>query len=267
MHSNQRTQESYDKLHHALEWPMLALSIIFTALLLAPSVFDLNETQQRAAESTMWFIWAAFVFEYLALLYVAPDRLQMVRTHLLDLAIILLPALRPLRILRMLRLLTVVGRATVAVRRIFRRTGFQAFLLVAGALVASGAGFVYFAEKSHPENAFEHFGDALWWAIVTSTTVGYGDYSPVTAAGRAVAVVLMLVGIALFSVVTANIAAFFVESDANQDSEERLSEISNRLARIERALNVDEHVNMTNATSSAPAPNGIDVSNTPSTTV
>ena len=93
--------------------------------------------------------------------------------------------------------------------------------------------------------------------------------APGTAAGRAVAVVLMLVGIALFSVVTSNIAAFFVESDANQDSEERLSEISNRLARIECALNIDERATMTNATSSTPpqAPNGIDVSNTPSATV
>lgn len=53
--------------------------------------------------------------------------------------------------------------------------------------------------------------DGVWWALVTSTTVGYGDMVPVTPEGRGIAVLLMLVGIALLSVVTANIAAFFVE--------------------------------------------------------
>lgn len=57
---------------------------------------------------------------------------------------------------------------------------------------------------------------------MTSTTVGYGDYTPVTAEGRAIATVLMLVGVGVFGVVTANLAAFFVESA--DDHEEALAD-------------------------------------------
>ena len=61
------------------------------------------------------------------------------------------------------------------------------------------------------ENASIHsFTDALWWAFVTITTVGYGDMVPVTVAGRAMAIILMLGGIAFFSGVTANLASFLV---------------------------------------------------------
>ncbi|MFH1560908.1 MAG: potassium channel family protein [Chloroflexota bacterium] len=57
------------------------------------------------------------------------------------------------------------------------------------------------------------FPDALWWAVVTITTVGYGDMVPVTAAGRAIAFVLMLGGITFFGGLTANLAAFLVRTD------------------------------------------------------
>jgi voltage-gated potassium channel len=95
----------------------------------------------------------------------------------------------------------------------------------------------YAFERNHPDGAFNHAGDALWWAIVTATTVGYGDFSPVSSEGRAVAVVLMLVGIGLLSVVTANVAAFMVESGEG-DGEEGggLAEVNARLERIEAAL-------------------------------
>jgi voltage-gated potassium channel len=71
--------------------------------------------------------------------------------------------------------------------------------------------------------------------LVTATTVGYGDVVPVTAEGRGVAVALMLVGVALLSVVTANIAAFFVEESDAADRGE-LVEVRERLERIERLL-------------------------------
>ncbi|MFH1382959.1 MAG: potassium channel family protein [Chloroflexota bacterium] len=60
--------------------------------------------------------------------------------------------------------------------------------------------------------SIKSFADALWWAVVTITTVGYGDMVPVTVAGRAVAFVLMLGGIAFFSGVTANLASFLIKS-------------------------------------------------------
>jgi len=61
-----------------------------------------------------------------------------------------------------------------------------------------------------PENRFNGFLDALWWSIVTITTVGYGDKYPITVAGRIIAIVLMLTGIGVFGAVTANIADLLI---------------------------------------------------------
>lgn len=72
----------------------------------------------------------------------------------------------------------------------------------------------------------------MWWALVTVTTVGYGDKFPVTSGGRGVAVVLMLLGIGLIGILTASVASYFVESKANDD----MAELRQRLDRIEELL-------------------------------
>jgi voltage-gated potassium channel len=68
------------------------------------------------------------------------------------------------------------------------------------------------AERNAPDASITTFGEALWWTITTLSTVGYGDRYPVTLEGRLVAATLMVAGIALLGVVTASIAAWFVEN-------------------------------------------------------
>jgi voltage-gated potassium channel len=102
-----------------------------------------------------------------------------------------------------------------------------------------------FEEKAKGSN-IHSYPDALWWAIVTVTTVGYGDRYPVSAGGRAVAVVLMLVGLGLIGVLTATVASVFVKehTDANKEAfkkghdelGQQLSAISDRIADVERRL-------------------------------
>lgn len=226
--------EAYELFRTAAEWPMLALSVVFAVALVVPLVTEVAATTRAALETVMWFIWAAFVVEYLTLFYLAPDRLHMVRSHVLDLVIIVVPFLRPLRILRLLRLVSVLARAGVAFRRVSTRPGFPQ-LPARGPRRGRGRrrravrGGTRSARGEHPL-----LRGRLVVAVVTSTTVGYGDHFPVTAEGRAVAVVLMLVGIAVFGVVTANIAAYFAE-EANDDTEE----LKTRLARIEELLTAD----------------------------
>jgi voltage-gated potassium channel len=226
-----RSAEAYERFQRQAEAPMLVLALAFGALLVIPWAVDLSAGAQDAITTATWLIWGAFVVEYLALLYLAPSRWQMVRTHVLDLVIIALPFLRPLRALRLLRLVSVAGRAGVALNRIATRPGFRGFLAFALVVIVGCAAGLYAFERGHPDATIGHFGDALWWAIVTATTVGYGDHYPVTAEGRGVAVVLMLLGIGIFSVVTANIAAYFVEEHDDQDAD-----VAARLERIERLL-------------------------------
>jgi Ion channel len=83
-----------------------------------------------------------------------------------------------------------------------------------------------------PQTVKGGYGDGIWWAIVTASTVGYGDISPSTPAGRLIAVALMLVGIGLMSTLAASITAHFVQETENA----QLREVCTRLERIETLL-------------------------------
>ncbi|WP_337589178.1 potassium channel family protein [Arthrobacter alpinus] len=91
-------------------------------------------------------------------------------------------------------------------------------MAASGLLVYIGALAMYDAEKGAPNANIQSFGDAAWGAIVTITTVGYGDLSPVTATGRVIAVALMIGGIALLGTVTATLASWLVDKVSAEDS-------------------------------------------------
>lgn len=115
--------------------------------------------------------------------------------------------LRPLRLLRALAFARMLNRT--AVRGLAGRV---MTYVVGTALAACGLGAlaVLDAERGAPDANITTFGDALWWAATTVTTVGYGDRYPVTSTGRVIAVALMVVGIAVVGSVTAAVAAWLV---------------------------------------------------------
>ena len=84
-------------------------------------------------------------------------------------------------------------------------------LLVVGliSLIICSSAYYYFESPVNPDLGV---GDAFWWGFVTSTTVGYGDYFPVTLGGRIIATILMLIGISAFGFITAAVASIFVEN-------------------------------------------------------
>jgi hypothetical protein len=126
-----------------------------------------------------------------------------------------LRSVRAFRFVRLFRAFKMV-RYSKAIQRFHRafliaKEEIVLFLCVAGlVLYFAAVGIYYFENEAQPEK-FASVFHSLWWAVATLTTVGYGDLVPVSPEGRGLAVLLMLVGIALLSVVTANIAAFFVE--------------------------------------------------------
>lgn len=194
-----------------------------------------------------WVIWGIFAADFATRIWLAERRGRYLLTHPIDALVVLLPALRPLRILRVFTagqtLVTRGGRLSL-----LRST--QAIATAASLLVLIAALAALDAEQNAPGSHITTLGDALWWAASTVSTVGYGDTFPVTGTGRLVAAALMLVGISLVGAVTATIAAWFIAQtrDAAQVEE---ADLAVRLTRIEAAL-AEIHQTLRPATHTAP---------------
>jgi voltage-gated potassium channel len=181
-------------------------------------------------EIANWVIWAIFAAELVFILVVAPRKTAALRAHWLDAAIVLvtvplygelLSSLRSVRLYRLLRLAragVVIGRALQAERRL---TSGNALRLAALATVflTVAAGAVQATVDTHD---FATFWDGVWWAVVTVTTVGYGDIYPTTVPGRIIGMVLMLAAIGFLAVLTATVASHFIQVDQEEGGQEML---------------------------------------------
>lgn len=185
--------------------PLTWLSLAFLVVYGVPIVdTDLTAGAERACTIASWTIWALFATDYVTRVWLADDRRAFVRRHVLELLAVALPMLRPLRALRVLSLSTLAAHVDGS-SRIFENAA-RAVALAATLLVTIGSLAMLDAEWDAAGANITSFGDALWWAVTTITTVGYGDTYPVTVEGRLIATVMMLLGIALVGVVTAGIA-------------------------------------------------------------
>ncbi|GAA3819633.1 potassium channel family protein [Cellulomonas soli] len=198
---------------------MLAAALVFLAAYAIPIANpDLSAGVVRACSVVVLATWVAFGVDYLGRLLLSEDRATFVRRNVFDLAVLVLPMLRPLRLIRFVTLLSVLNRNSSRGLR-----GRVVVYVVAGTslLVLCGALAVTDAERGAPEANIRNVGDGLWWALSTMTTVGYGDRYPTTTTGRFVAGALMLGGIALLGVVTATLASWLVERVAEAGESER----------------------------------------------
>ena len=151
-----------------------------------------------------------------------------------------LPLLRPLRLLRLIPLLSVLNRRA----RVTLRGRVAVYIAGGASLLAFCAALaVLDAERSSPNANITDFGDAIWWAVTTMTTVGYGDRFPVTDTGRLVAFGLMMGGIALLGTVTATLASWLVETvAAEKEQAEDIQVVVRRLEdKIDRLTVEREH--------------------------
>ena len=194
------------RIEHLTELPLLLMSFVMVPLLVGPIFWDLSDARLQVFFGVEIFIWALFAADLALKIIVAPRRLRYLRRHWLEVLVVAVPWFRPLRIIRVF----LFGfRGAMSIRRMVHVD----FLLVfALGLVIIAATIVASVETS-PDSQITSFEDALWWSMVTVTTVGYGDMTPVTPIGRAIAMVLMLVGIGLFGGLTANLASLLMKAD------------------------------------------------------
>ncbi|MPZ49315.1 MAG: potassium channel protein [Dehalococcoidia bacterium] len=259
--TRERRQEAYLTVERFTEVPMLVLSALLVPLLLAPLLFDLSPGLDDALFVLDWAIWGVFALELGVKTYLSPQRLPYLRQHWFDLLIVVLPFLRPLRVVRSaralrvfraLRLVSVVARVTHSTRAVLAGHGLQYILLIGLILLLACAGLVMLFERDSG-GTIDGYDEALWWAITTITTVGYGDRYPITAEGRGIAAFLMLLGISLFSLLTANIAAFLAQPEQNGQTAS-MDDLLESIKRLE--AKVDELQRATAEPAPAEAPLG-----------
>lgn len=201
---------------------------------------------------TDWFIWLCFIGETSTLTYLVSDRLRYLKSNWMSVLIILagLPIIWGMDIfyagaLRTLRLLIMFGiflRISTDIRTILSRHNLGMTLFISFLLMLI-AGFLI----SGIDPAFKTPLDGIWWAWVTVTTVGYGDLVPETQAGRLFGALLILMGIGLFSMLTASFSVFFIAQDEKElfkkesQNLRRIDRIEARLERIEQQLQQTLH--------------------------
>ncbi len=192
-----------------LEAVAMLLALIFLVAYAIPILApDAPAGLRAACRTAVWVTWALLAVEVAIRFLHAESKRAFFRHHWLDVAAVILPVLRPLRLLRLVLLVSFLQRH-VGHSLIGRVGVYVGGAIVLTSFVASLA--VLEVERESPEGNIRTYGDAIWWVMTTLSTVGYGDHYPVTTEGRCIAVALMVVGVALLGVVTASLATWLIE--------------------------------------------------------
>lgn len=231
--------ERSERIAAHFETPVLVASVLtipVTILELLPP----PDPWRTIGDALNWMIWLLFLVEVVVMLAVVPSKRRWLRRHPLDIAIVgltppfLVSIIQSARLLRLLRLLRFLRLAPL-VRVLFTAEGVR--YAAALALLTAVTGGAAFASVEHVS-----FGDGVYWAIATMTTVGYGDVAPKSPEGKGIAVTVMLVGIGFATLVIGAAAQRFVHHRVHDDPLTdgdvlaQVREISARLQDLERAL-------------------------------
>jgi voltage-gated potassium channel len=177
---------------------------------------SISESTENILGVIQWVCWVAFAIDLLFGLVTSENKVLYLKRHPLEIASVLLPFLRPLRLMRVISF-GGLALQKIAVGRQFAITVKVAITTVFVAYIAAVQ--ITITERAVEGSNIKNFADGLWWAITTVTTVGYGDRFPTTTEGRLLAVMLMFMGISLVGVITASVAAWFVKM--SQDAEKQ----------------------------------------------
>ena len=190
-------------------WSLTALAIAFLFAYSYPAfVTNVSSSQQSILDGVQWVSWIAFAADLVMGIYKAPNRVQYLKRHPLEILAVILPFLRPLRLLRFISFGTLVFEKV----NLGKSIAISFKVIVTALFLTYLAGIeITMAERGQPGATIQSAGDGFWWAITTLTTVGYGDIYPTTTQGRFIAVGLMVSGICVLGVISAAVAAWFVK--------------------------------------------------------
>lgn len=235
------SNSSYKKAEKFFEVPVMV-----SVLMLIP-VLVIEYTQQTLEPVALylnWGIWVVFLMEYGVLFFLSENKIEFIKSHKIELIIVIfsfpivpeglessgflrfarLPRL--LNGLRFFRLAALLNRFASTVKAIFNSKGLR-FIVYATVAIVLFFGFLFYI--SEPD--VQTYSDGLWWALVTITTVGYGDITPLTNLGRIIASALMVMGIGFIATITAAVSSYFISSFGDKDI--TMNDLAKKLDKLE----------------------------------
>ncbi len=230
-----------------LEWPMVGVALWVMVQWYLEETHSISPVLSSVAD---WLVWLAFALETTILTKHVRHKRAYLMGNWLNLAIIIggfplfwqyTTLVGLFRSFRLILVLALLARMSKSARKLLSQHKLGKTLIVAFVtMLVSGI------IMSRIDPSVGDVWDGMWWAWVTMATVGYGDVVPHTGAGRLFASLVVLFGVVLISLLTANFAAFFIGSDVEKIEEEEresdrtLRDISERLARIEQMLEAQQ---------------------------
>ena len=188
------------------------LTILAVAFLISfsyPAFVDSVSTlTQRVLDLVQWISWVAFAIDLIYGVYKSENWKSYLRKHQLDVMAVTLPFLRPLRVLRVISFgalaleKVALARSMAVTTKVIVTTIFLTYIAAVQMTIF---------ERDADGSNIKNFGDGIWWAFVSVTTVGYGDKYPVTTSGKFLAVALLVLGISLLATITASVATSFIQ--------------------------------------------------------
>jgi len=225
------TQEQKHALH-PINIIVFFLSLYVIIALIIDTFFALSKEMHTLLLDIDYVICFIFFIDFLHRLFTAKNKWEYMRWGWIDLLssipVNFFLAGRIVRVFQLLRVLRAIRSIKYLSHYFLKnkiKSAFTSVAILALLTIIFCAIGILQVEKDAPGSTIKTAEDALWWAYVTITTVGYGDRYPVTNEGRIIAAVLMTVGVGLFGTFTAYVASWFVAKKVEADEEEKEKEI------------------------------------------
>lgn len=213
--------------------PMSLMSLIlsFLSLIVISSLLfvPLEHTSRTMLITLDTIICAIFLFQLCLDLFRSKHRRQYLKDHWIDF-VASIPIIEPIRyarifhILRIFRLLRSSQSLLKQIQSNRKEATIASILVLMVTLISLGSVFMLMFEGSNPDANIHTAGDAIWWAFVTISTVGYGDHYPVTVAGKILAVLIILSGVGIFGMISGLITSIITEPAKNEERKNRQKE-------------------------------------------
>lgn len=226
-----------------IELAMTLLSLLSVIVVLAMTFGSLSEETYRLLMFLDAGICIIFITNFFVGLYKARQRRYYIKHHWIDL-VASIPAIEPLRfarlfqILRVIRLLRMAHSIIGPLLKQRRETTLATLLIIMVTVLSFSSVLILLVESGAPNANIHTAEDAIWWAMVTISTVGYGDFYPVTTAGHVIGTLVIIAGVSFFGVMSGYVASIIIIPEENEQREthnnEMKTELQQALIRMEQ---------------------------------